>query len=248
MRELKEIIKEIRETEGTANLTEEEIPYRSRGGMLMAVRAAYERLPILLKELEEALIPHKIVALYSTGDEVILNKVSDFIKQTRGIVLDSNIMYRKIANRVEASYGANRTFTTTQYHILIQELREIALQFDYAELPAPKYQEAACPDVKSTLNFIKKIIRTTIGDELGKRYLTKIIVESVLKLQGIPKSVPILVLDVKSTEEKNLLNPLFANNNSFNFDSEFNPTPKNIVKLFQNQSKVGDEAANNKEE
>lgn len=243
MREIKEIIEDIRETEKLACTKEEAIPYKSRGGMLVAIRTACERLPLVLKELENALIPNKLAALYASGDQVVLNDVAKFVRETGGVVLDGNALYRQIADRIEQSYSPSRTFSTTQYSIMLQGIREAALMFDYYELPVPKYQETICPDSRCTLAHIKKCIRNSIGDDLSRRYLTKFLVESVLKLEKVSKVVPILVLDANTTEEKNILSPLFNTTNTFDFKPNFQLDQKTIVKLFKNQQKVADEGA-----
>jgi hypothetical protein len=243
-RDIKEIIKDIKETEQTSLITSEEIPYKARGGMASKIRLACERLPELLKEIELALIPSKLIALYSSGDLGVISNVSTFIKETKGIVLNSNEMYQKVADRVEQTYSPNRTFTTTQHSVMLQQIREIALMFDYLELPAPKYQEAICPDSKCTLAHIKKCIRSSIGDDLNIRFLKKYLVESVLKTKNPPKTIPILVLNVSSEEEKSVLNQLFNQTNSFNFKPDFEIDQKTIVKLFKFQPKVDNNVAN----
>jgi len=126
---------------------------------------------------------------------------------------------------------------------MIQGIREVAQGLGYMELNSPPYKETVCPDYKTVLEHVRESIRVSIGDDLNLRYLTNKIVESVLKLKNPPKAIPILVLDVRSHEEKQLLNSLFASNSDYNFQNNFTVDTKSVVKLFKNSTKVADEGA-----
>jgi hypothetical protein len=246
MRELKVIYKDIRDTEKLAATKECDVPYKSRPGMMMAVRAACERLPVLLEELQKTVIPNRLAAVYASGDETVISRVAEFIKKNGGIVLDANEIYRKIGSSVELTYGSNRTFSTHQHQIMNQGIREIALNLDYRELPCPPYRETICPDMKSTISYIRSCIRGSIGDSFSKKFLVKSLNEAILKSEiDIPR-IPILVVDVQSAEEKANLSPLFTTNTDFDFTPSFTISSKTLSQIFKG-SQTGNNAITGKD-
>ena len=246
MRELKTIYKDIRDTEKLSLTKDTDIPYKSRPGMMMAVRAACERLPVLLEELQKTVIPNRLSAVYASGDETTISRVAEFIKKQGGIVLDANEIYRKIASNIELTYGNNRTFSTHQHQIMGQGIREIALNLDYRELPSPPYRETICPDMKATISHVRSSIRGSIGDDFSKKYLVKALNEAILKSELDIPLIPILVVDVQSAEEKANLSPLFTTNTDFEFTPSFIISGKSLSQIFKN-SQTGNNATTGKQ-
>jgi hypothetical protein len=242
-RELKDIFKDIRETEKLAVTKDTDIPYKSRQGMMIAVRTACERLPVLLEELKATVIPNRLTAVYATGDDTTISRVAEFVKKQGGIVLDANEIYRKISSNIELTYGNNRTFSTQQHSIMLQGIREIAQNLDYTELPSPAYKETSCPDMKSTIAHVRACIRSSIGDGFSKKYLVKALSEAVLQSGIDLPRIPILVVDVQSADEKANLGPLFITNIDFEFTPTFTISGKSLSNIFKG-SQIGNNAAN----
>jgi hypothetical protein len=246
-RELKEIIKEIKETEKTAIIRLDEVPYKNRGGMGIAIRTACERLPVLLDELAKAVIPSRLTAVYATGDEAIVTKVADFMRKNGGIVLDGNELYRNICKDIEPTYDNMHTFSTTQHGIMLNGIREIARSLDYAELPAPTYKETICKTPQDTINHVRSLIRGSMGDTLSKKYLVKSLTDLVLKTATDVPRIPILVVDVPTPEEKANLSTLFTTNTDYKFSPDFIITSKTLSKIFKgsqngNNATTGEES------
>jgi hypothetical protein len=243
MREIKEIIKEIRETEKIATTKLDEIDYRSRGGMGVAIRNACEHLPKLLEELKNTTIPHRLVAVFAKGDETVISKVSEFLLANGGLVMDANAMYRQVTDQVEPSYGPNRVFGTTQFHLLYDSLREIMGTVEQNELPAPKFIDSICPNTRATINHVRRLVRAACQDNLSIAYLTKMLSNEIIKKALEAKQIPILVVDVSSPEEKVLINTLFAKATTYDFSKDFQVNKNSVIKLFKS-SQNGDGATN----
>jgi hypothetical protein len=233
-RELKEIFKDIKETEKLACVKMEDVPYKSRGGMGIAIRSACEKLPVLLEELKTTAIPSRLSAVFASGDEATVSKVADFMRKNGGIVLDGNELYRKLVNAIEPTYDKTRVFSTTQHSLMLQGIRDIAQGLDFDDLPAPTYKETICKNSKETLEHVRKVIRSSISDSFSKKYLVKDLVELLLKSGIDAPRIPILVVDVQSQDEKANLSTLFSTNIDYKFTPDFIITSKSLSKIYKN--------------
>jgi hypothetical protein len=236
MRELKEIIKDLERAKKTSNICLEDIPWKNRGGIQIAMRTATDQMPELIKELTNTLIPSKLIAVYASGSAAIINQVVEFMNTNGGIIVDVNDMYRRIVDRVEQTYSHGRVFTTTQHSAIIQVLRQIGTELELPFLDCPKYVETICPNTASTLYHVRQIIRDTFGDTLNKQYIIYQLIQNVLQQGFEGNRVPILVLNALTVEEKQLLNTLFTVNCSFEFPPDFIVDQKNISKIFKKTS------------
>jgi hypothetical protein len=245
-RELKDIIKDIRETEKLACTKEADVPYKNRPGMGIAIRTACERLPTLIEELKATAIPSRLSAVYATGDAAVIAEAAAFLEKNGGIVINANEIYNKICADIEPTYDRSRSFNTTQHNIMLRGIREIAQALEYDNLPAPPYKETLCKNDLETLAHIRKVIRSSIGDEFSKKYLTKALVNAILKLGVDVPRIPILVLDVQSPEEKVNLNTLFTTNIDYKFPPNFIITSKTLSKIYKN-SQNGNSATTGEE-
>lgn len=250
MREIKEILKDLRQAEKTASTNLNEVAYSARQGIGMAIRRAQDVLPGLREELKAAIIPSKLNALFAEGPDSIVNKVAEFVESEGGIVVDANMLYRKIAKAIEPSYGANRFFSTQQFFVMMREIREVGIELGYRELPAPQADgqaEVLCTDEDKTAMHVRNLIRKNIGDELSRKYFIHVLTEKVVSKVKNERPVAILVLDVLSAEEKAGLIVLFANSNTYKFPTNFIINKANVAKLFKN-SQSGDSAEKGEKE
>jgi hypothetical protein len=243
MREIRDIIKDIRETEKLAVTKLDEVDYKYRGGMGVAIRNACEKLPKLLEEFKNSTIPHRLIAVFATGDETAISKVAEILTSNGGMVLDANAMYKKIADAVEPSYYKGREFGTTQFGRLSDTLREIMAMVELNEMPSPTFSSQLCCDTKATVNHIRKLVRACAQDALSMAYLKKMLSEELISKALEAKVIPILVTDVSSPEEKALINILFSRSTSVEFSKDFQVTKNSVVKLFKS-SQSGDSATN----
>lgn len=247
MRELKEIVKDIRDTEKTASIKEADIPYKSRPGMGMAIRAAQDKLPGLTEELKKTVIPLKLIAVHATGDEVVVTKVAEFLEKNGGLVLNASGVYFDICKEIEPTYDRSRNFSTTQHNVMLRKIREIAQDLDYGkDLPAPAYKETLCRNVTETMVHVRKAIRDSLGDDFNKKYLAKKLIDSLLKNPIEANRIPILVIEELSLEEKANLSTLFITNIDYKFTPDFTITSKNLSKIYKN-SQNGNNATNGDE-
>jgi hypothetical protein len=239
MREVKEIVKEIKETEKVAVINTNDLPYASRGGMGIAVRTACEKLPVLLDELKATIIPTKLVAVFAVGPDAITNKVAAFLEENGGLVVDANGLYRGIAKAIEPTYGADRTFGVQQFGVMMREIRDLAGSLGYDELPAPQFDgntSVLCRDEYQTSMHVREIIRKSIGDDFSRKFIVKNLTESVIKGAVDGRRIPILVLDTPTAEEKAALTVLFSSSTTYKFETDFTVDKQSISKIFKSSN------------
>jgi hypothetical protein len=235
-RTITEISEDISATNKVLHQEIEAVSYGQRPAVQISMTQAAERLPRLLEEIKDAVIPGRLVGLFATGDETALVKVAEFLKANEGIVLDASQMYRTIVDLVEPSYSRDRTFCSTQYHLMIQKVTEIGQNLGYQEIEAPKFKEAICPTTASTMAHIKRMLRDCkVGDQANTDLLTNTVVDAIVKGEIDSTQIPVMVIGVSSVEERNAIARLFNRSIDHTFPKGFDPTVKNITMLFKQQ-------------
>lgn len=248
MKEIKDLIKEIKSTRKDAETVYDDVPYKARASWGIKIRRAQDALPTLVEELKQAVIPSKLVAVFGAGSKKVMQEVSSFLQDNGGITIDASSLYESVSDAVEATYGTRRTFGVTQFVAMMNELRQIASNLG-CEVVQPDFNgnmEVVCKDKTATTTHVREIIKKFISDELNRKFLTKIIIDAVLSGSVDAKQVPVLVTGVQSLEDKAPLTSLFSTTIDYKFPTDFIVTKPNIVKLFKNPAKGND--AENRDE
>lgn len=236
MRQITEITQEITEAKKLIATDMDDVPYQYRASVRTQKVQAEHKLPYLLAEIKQVTVPTRLVGLFASGNANSVEKVADFLKANQGVVVDATKMYREITDTVEKSYGRDREFGSCQYSLVVQEISQIGIFLGYQEISSPKFLATLCPDTAATFNYIKKILReANIGDQANKDLLTLDILDAIVKGNIDSKQVPVMVLGVTSTEERNQISTIFSRIVEYNFASGFTPTVKNISNLFKSQ-------------
>jgi hypothetical protein len=245
-RTIAEVSKDIETTTEIVNYVLEAVPSSQRPAVQTAMIQASERLPKLLDEMKEAVIPSKLIGLFADGDKTSIDKVAEFLTRENedgtnngGIVLDAAQLYRSITDLVEGSYSRDRIFCTTQYSLMIQKISTIAIDLGYREIESPKFKETICPNTAATLAHIRNCLRECrVGDQANIDLLTKALVDAIVRNQIDSKQIPVMIIGVASMEERNAIATLFSRSFDYTFKVGFEPTAQKIVALFKAQKQV----------
>jgi hypothetical protein len=244
-RDIKDIIKEVKLARKDASINYEDVPYQARGAYGIKIREAQDKLPGLINELKLAIIPSKLVAVYATGSKKTITEVADFIQENGGIAINTNGLYESIADRVEATYGKDRTFGVSQFVAMMNELKAVAYELS-CEVTQPDFtgaMTAICKDKDAVVAHVRGIIKEFVSDDLNRKYITKIIMDGILSGAVDSKQVAVLVTGTQSLEDKAVLAALFATTTDYNFNPSFIVSKPNIAKIFKSPSK-GNDAVN----
>lgn len=233
IRNIQEIVKEIKNTNAILNQDIENIPYAQRPAVEIAITRAREKLPKLLEEIKQLVIPYRLVGLFATGNENSINEVGQFLAKNEGLVLDANKLYNDITALVEPSYGTEREFCTTQYHLMVQAVSSLAVDFGYLEVEPPKFINQMCPTKDDTLKLIKEVVRDCgAGDQINVDLIKKTIIDWVVRCNIEAKQIPVLIVGVTNPVEKNKIATLFCRTIDYNFEANFTVNAKTITALF----------------
>jgi len=237
MRTNKDIIEELRNTKAIVDTEIETIPFSQRQAWRAAVVAAQAKIPDLVKELKDRVIPKTLVAVFADGDQESIRKVSAFLASNEGLALSAQKMYESVVDRVEPSYATDRLFCSTQYHLMVQRLVEIATDLGYLEIQPPRLADKICPTVNDTLNYVRELLRECgVGDQANVDLLSKEIMDTVVA-QGIDaKQIPVLVTGVSCVQERNQIATLFNTSFDYTFQPGFEPNVRNVTQIFKGQT------------
>jgi hypothetical protein len=241
-RTLAEVSKDVEAATKVVSQEIEAVHYSQKPAVQMAMIQASERLPQLLEEMKSIVIPSKLVGLFASGDKTSIDKTAELLTDNEGIVLDAAQLYRSVTDLVEPSYSRDRTFCSTQFHLMIQKITSIAIDLGYLEIEAPKHRETICPDTAATLAHVRNLLRECrVGDQANIDLLTKTVLDAIVREQIVAQQIPVMVVGVGSVDERNAIATLFNKSVDFTFPVNFNPTVAKIVSLFKEQKKVVDE-------
>lgn len=229
-----QLLTELRDARAAADTVMEEVPTKLRPGRQMAKNQALEALPSLIKAVESATVPTRLVGVFASGDPAVVAKVVAFLDANGGIVLDAGTMYRQLGEYVEPAFGGatQRAFNTVCFTRMISALREQAQTFGYKMDRNPDYEETITPTTKEVTEHCRKLTRDAYGDEPNLAVMTRAIIDAVVKGNLSNKRIPVLVLNA-AEDEQDTLSQLFTRVTSHEFSPEFEVTEESVVSTFK---------------
>ena len=235
MRSIQEVFQDIKETKKTANIDIENVSYNVRPGFMANIVQAKTKLPDLLKELKDIVVPNRLVGLFAKGET---EGVAKFFVENGSLVADANEMYKFITNSVEETIIGQRLFSDTQYSRLVSELRFICIDQGYKEIPPPKQTEEKVPAYKDTLAVVKRLVRDCVGDALAIKRMVDSILDTVLTNKMDAKQIAVLVTGIASSEEHAAISALFSRSVDYTFNKGYVPNKANIQKILKQEEEI----------
>lgn len=238
MRSTKDIIAELENTKAILDKEIETIPFSQRQAWSCAVVTARDKLPKLVEEIRNQIIPKTLVAVFASGDKQSIDKVSTFLIENEGLALDAEKLYRSVVDCVEPSYSSDRSFCSTQYHLMVHRLTEVGYELGYKEIQPPQFpKDKICKTESDTLIYVRELLRECgVGDQANVDLLAKEIVDTIIARRIDAKQIPVLITGVSCTQERNRIATLFNSSHDYNFQPNFDPTVRNVTAIFKGQT------------
>jgi hypothetical protein len=233
-RQLVDIIEELNEVKKGATQNLDDFPYAVRQSRAIMKEQYKTRLAEVQKEFESTILPHRLVGLFVDGVAEDVKRLSDFIKNKGGIVIDANILYNKLADEIEPSYYVHRTFDTTQYGLMVSKLGDIGTDLGYSVMQHPVYKEATCPTREDTVQHVKMLIRNAIGDDINLYFVKREILETVQREKLRAEQLVVLVYGA-NPQEKQKISYYFNRFVQFNIPENYQPTNKEVSAVLKNK-------------
>lgn len=184
----------------------DDVPRSVRAGRESQKRDAQAAIPDLKKRYADAL---KRAAF---GIAVLGSGTEKFVELARAeadvLVVDSLVLYRRIASRVSDAMGTGREFGVSHYGAVISELRAIAEELDITSLPSPKWTEpVSVSDEQGLFNHVRNMVDSGVGLDFAVLYISQQILDSALAAEADKNTVPVLVTGLG--EKATLVSKLF---------------------------------------
>lgn len=210
--EIKNLIDQIQETRKLADRDPDTLTGSTRVGMLTAINQAKHELTSLTNRYGTELFKN-VRGVFVTGDSI---KAAQFAslpqKEGESLTVDVDAMYRRIADPVEPSIAnsTHRELKPEHVNIMISVLRDIGQELDLIDLPMLNIKEyPILANSTQVFDFVKNVVRESIGDTLNRDYFVKETVAQAIKTL-YSKPVTNIVLLNASPEEIEAFKSIFT--------------------------------------
>lgn len=201
------VLNELKQTETTANLDTDGVPFATRQAHQMAKGQAKNALPALRKEYQQKILTNSIAFVVSGPKAqefaTVAQKVAPAVQ-----VLDASLLYRDLGNKIESIMGPSREFGMHQYLALIQGLREAAAGAGVQlAIQAPQFGGVTiCRTREDVMVHVKNLALQTEGGAaaLGTLYLTKQAVNNAVESNFAGNVLVAVVLNALPGQEQEL--------------------------------------------
>jgi hypothetical protein len=182
---------------------------RFRAGHELAKKEAAIVLEKLQKTLAEE-VALVAVPVYVSGKNAKALAVA-MSEQTPAAVVDLNAIYGTIFESVKRSIGRSQEFGVSQFAIVIQELRQMAVQNNLAAIDIPKFGEpVSIANDEALMATVVRYADLTVGAELAVNYIRKQTGEQAVKaIQEKVPVFPVFVLNAAQKHQELLTKKLF---------------------------------------
>lgn len=142
------------------------------------------------------------------------------VESDTAIGISVETLYDQLATEIEATFGerfgdGQRIFGTTQLIRLFDKLSVLNLEFGMYTLPMPPaFDVYTCKTHEDTVNVVRNLVRSTVGDKLNAAFLEREITKMALKIRYSRTVMPV-VLTGATKDELNTLPKALFNGRSF---------------------------------
>lgn len=201
MTTLEKLTEELTETEKTAALDPEILPWQTRGAWAMAIGEAKTRLETLRAQYK-ALLMRNAVAIFVDGDSAKTAEFAKLVDEENGIVVDANALYDRLTKEVELTLGDQRSWGIHQTHKLHLALQEVMHELKLTSLPMPSRGELPLvPTSADTLKHIRNVVNGATSGELNALYVLNDIAKRALEIRYIGVVAPVLIVGAQADEQ-----------------------------------------------
>jgi hypothetical protein len=235
-RTTEQLVADIKQNEQIAATQLEAKPAATRTAFQLAVADAKNALRGLKADYRRRIL------INAVGFVVSGPKVAEFVATAKAvapqiITLDAEKFWNDLAERIEPSFGASREFTVHQLGVLIQALREAALDAGVqADLPMPQLRDQlALPTRADVVSFLRDVVGP-VGEVLNSTALSNQLVDQALASDFTGTVLVAMVVNADNTSEREL-GAVFANRFEVATDVDTEVTEEFVTKVFDASKK-----------
>lgn len=200
MENLEALVKEIAETEETANLETDRLDYRVRAAFEMAKREAKDKLEGLKKKYTDAIQQGTLGFFVSGPGAEAFAKIGE--EEASTLTIRADALYRRLAEPVEPSLGHTREFGVNQMARFLRGLGDVSRELEVTSLVAPKLMESGhLATYEDVVAHIRTMVRFTVGDDLNRIFLSREIAKAALAARYSSPVLPVVFIGLADVEE-----------------------------------------------
>jgi hypothetical protein len=210
MNDMKKLVKELVETQALAKTDLEALPWQTRNSVTNMVREAQERLEKLKSEYQRQLRANTL-GVFLLGSPTRVAQFLQIAAEEAGMnTIQGDKLYQDLADKIEGTLGASREFGPTQLGHLHLALSDLMKTQDIRWMPMPKLQASmAVPDRDALVQYVRKLVRSALGDDLLRLVIDRRINELAIEQQFAGKIFPVAVVGLEADEIPSLV-PIFS--------------------------------------
>lgn len=214
MTDMKQLVKDLAETQVLAKTDLEAVPWQTRNSITSMVKDAQERVTKLRDEYQRQLRSNTL-GLFLFGEPERVARFMEIAAEEAGVnLIQGDKLYQDLADKVEPTLGDSREFGPTQLQGLHLGLNELMKAQDIRRMPLPRLQElTAVQDRIELVQHIRKLVRDALGDDLLRLVIDRRINELAVEQQFAGKVFPVAIVGLDPTEVQSLV-PIFTNSTS----------------------------------
>jgi len=238
MTELEAALEKYVNAQALSELNLDEVPRNVRPGKEAQKREAADSLDDLRSSYGEALRKATFgISVTGPGAEEFVKRATE---EAEVLVVDSNALYQRIADRVAPTVGGSGEFGVSQYSVVIQELRNVGGELNVTSMPAPKWAEPVnVGGYKDLVAHVANMVSSSVGLDLVALYMTRQVLDKALKAKVNRNTVPVVVTGLTEGREPEFLTKTFqkGRNVVVRTTSKEEVTTEYVLEVFNNVKK-----------
>jgi hypothetical protein len=226
------LVEEIAAAKDLASKGPADFSWNIRAGMEVQIIEAKEKLPGLYQELGLVTFPNRVIACFAEGPSQKVDEVGAFMANERGIVVDASALYVRIAALVGPSFGQDRAFRSTQFHLALQGLVAEARELGIASVLPPNHVETTCPTFEDVVLRVRDFVHASVGNDALIRDIKRVALDAVVQNGLTEKRVPVIIKNALEPDKIGLAS-IFTRAGTFSFGDDFEVSRENILQAFK---------------
>jgi hypothetical protein len=199
METLKELLRQIVETEKLANIDTEAWDWRTRSSITNTVNEAKDRLVPLRKQYFDR-IAEMTIGIFVIGDEAeAFAKIA--ADEGGTLTVHADALYSRIADLIEPVLADSREFGIMAFSKLTQGITDVGHELNVKAMDLPKYKDGRVLTRKDLVERVRGTIRDTFGDDLNRLYIAAEIQKQAYATRFSATALPVVLIGLECADE-----------------------------------------------
>jgi hypothetical protein len=204
MRNLSEIVAELRRHQDIAKVCVDDYPANQRGAWGLKKRASQDAVERLDAEYVTALQAASVTVIPYGDDQAVESLVSAAEAEGVDLLVNAEKLYLDVARTLDKTLGRTREWTPTVLEYALREANNLAVDLGAKDTKfdaARAYRSRCLPTFQDVFNEVRRAINLAIGPTLARTYVTRSLIRQATEKQIGSKYVSVLILGATDEQE-----------------------------------------------